>query len=66
MDDASLEDLQQQRAQLYDVLAATGDFRRGSVSKNYRRLSDPRSRMMGQLEQMSEPIGHWQAAGADG
>lgn len=41
MGDASLEDLQQQRAQLYDELAATGDFRRGSVSENYRRCGKP-------------------------
>jgi len=41
MGDASLEDLQQQRAQLYDELAASGDFRRGSVSENYRRCGKP-------------------------
>lgn len=37
MDDVPLEDLEQQRAGLYDQLAATDDFRRGSVSANYRR-----------------------------
>jgi hypothetical protein len=37
MDDVPLEDLEQQRARLYDQLAATDDFRRGSVSANYRR-----------------------------
>jgi Family of unknown function (DUF6788) len=37
MNDASLEDLERQRAHLYDELAATGDFRRGSISANYRR-----------------------------
>lgn len=41
MDEASLEDLEQQRAQLYDRLAATGDFRRGSISENYRRCGKP-------------------------
>jgi len=40
-DDTSLEDLQRQRAQLYDELAATGDFRRGSISENYRRCGKP-------------------------
>ena len=41
MDDASLEDLEQQRARLYEQLAATGDFRRGSISANYRRCGKP-------------------------
>jgi hypothetical protein len=41
MDDASLDDLQRQRAHLYDELAATGDFRRGSISENYRRCGKP-------------------------
>ncbi|WP_425271500.1 DUF6788 family protein, partial [Mycobacterium innocens] len=41
MDDAPLEDLEQQRARLYEQLAATGDFRRGSVSANYRRCGKP-------------------------
>lgn len=35
--DTSLPDLEDQRARLYAQLAATGDFRRGSVSENYRR-----------------------------
>jgi hypothetical protein len=37
MADPSLTDLEARRARLYDQLAATGDFRRGSVSENYRR-----------------------------
>jgi hypothetical protein len=41
MDDASLDDLEQQRDRLYDQLAATGDFRRGSISENYRRCGKP-------------------------
>lgn len=41
MNDASLEDLERQRAHLYDELAATGDFRRGSISENYRRCGKP-------------------------
>ena len=41
MDEASLEDLEQQRARLYERLAATGDFRRGSLSENYRRCGKP-------------------------
>ena len=41
MDEASLGDLQEQRAQLYERLAATGDFRRGSISENYRRCGKP-------------------------
>ena len=41
MDDASLDDLERKRAHLYDELAATGDFRRGSISENYRRCGKP-------------------------
>ena len=41
MDDASLDDLEQRRARLYEQLAATGDFRRGSISENYRRCGRP-------------------------
>ena len=41
MDDASLDGLQQHRAKLFDELAATGDFRRGSISENYRRCGKP-------------------------
>lgn len=41
MADASLEDLEQQRDRLFEELAATGDFRRGSVSENYRRCGKP-------------------------
>ena len=41
MDDGSLEDLQLQRTQLYDELATTSDFRRGSISENYRRCGKP-------------------------
>ncbi|WP_343603035.1 DUF6788 family protein [Mycobacterium sp.] len=41
MDDAPLGDLEQQRDRLYTELAATGDFRRGSISQNYRRCGKP-------------------------
>jgi hypothetical protein len=41
VNDAPLDDLERQRAQLYDELAATGDFRRGSISENYRRCGKP-------------------------
>jgi hypothetical protein len=33
----SLADLEERRAQLYRQLSATGDFRRGSITENYRR-----------------------------
>jgi hypothetical protein len=39
--DSSLDDLEQQRDRLYEQLAATGDFRRGSISENYRRCGKP-------------------------
>jgi hypothetical protein len=41
VDDASLGDLERQREWLYAELAATGDFRRGSISENYRRCGKP-------------------------
>jgi hypothetical protein len=41
MNGASLEDLERQRAHLYGELAASGDFRRGSISENYRRCGKP-------------------------
>lgn len=41
MIDPSLGALEAQRARLYDQLAMTGDFRRGSVSENYRRCGKP-------------------------
>lgn len=41
MDDASLGDLEQRRDRLYAELTAIGDFRRGSISENYRRCGKP-------------------------
>src|SRR5512138_3567337 len=41
MPEPSLTDLEQQRDQLYAELAQVGDFRRGSVSENYRRCGKP-------------------------
>ena len=41
MAEPSLNDLQEQRARLYVRLAEVGDFRRGSVSENYRRCGKP-------------------------
>ena len=37
----SPEELEAQRAELYAALAEVGDFRRGSVSENYRRCGKP-------------------------
>src|SRR5450759_4607075 len=37
----SLPELEAQRAWLYGQLGATGDFRRGTVSENYRRCGKP-------------------------
>jgi hypothetical protein len=39
--EASLSDLEVQRTRLYTQLAEVGDFRRGSVSENYRRCGKP-------------------------
>jgi hypothetical protein len=38
---ASLPELEAERAGLYARLADTGDFRRGSISENYRRCGKP-------------------------
>lgn len=37
----SLEEMEAERSGLYEQLAATGDFRRGSVSENYRKCGKP-------------------------
>jgi len=41
MTDPPLPELEAERERLYEQLAATGDFRRGSISKNYRRCGKP-------------------------
>ena len=41
MGEPSLPDLEQQRAQLYARLAATGDLRPGSINATYRRCGKP-------------------------
>ena len=41
MADPSLPELEARRGRLYEQLAATGDFRRGSISENFRRCGKP-------------------------
>jgi hypothetical protein len=41
MTEPSLPDLEQERAQLYQRLAATGDLRPGSINPTYRRCGKP-------------------------
>lgn len=41
MVERSLEELEAERAGLFEELAGTGDFRRGSVSENYRKCGKP-------------------------
>jgi hypothetical protein len=41
MTEPSLEDMETRRRELYEQLAGVGDFRRGSVSENYRRCGKP-------------------------
>ena len=41
MTEPSLPDLEQQRAELYERLAATGDFRPGSINPTFRRCGKP-------------------------
>ena len=41
MTEPSLQELEQQRARLYEQLAATGDLRPGSINATYRRCGKP-------------------------
>jgi hypothetical protein len=41
MTEPSLAELEAERDRLYGLLAAVGDFRRGSVSENYRKCGKP-------------------------
>jgi hypothetical protein len=41
MTEPSLPELEAQRDRLYEKLAGTGDFRRGSISENFRRCGKP-------------------------
>src|ERR1700758_1413159 len=41
MSESSLPELEAERDRLYAQLAAVGDFRRGSVSENYRKCGKP-------------------------
>ena len=41
MTDQPLADLEERRARLYEQLAATGDFRPGSINATYRRCGKP-------------------------
>src|SRR5215467_10499497 len=41
MADPSLAELEARRGRLFERLAAIGDFRRGSISENYRRCGKP-------------------------
>ncbi|MHB1592791.1 MAG: DUF6788 family protein [Streptosporangiaceae bacterium] len=41
MTEPSLAELEAERERLYALLAAVGDFRRGSVSENYRKCGKP-------------------------
>jgi hypothetical protein len=62
--DPSLGALEAQRERLYEQLAVTGDFRRGSVSENYRRcgnspaysLKHARTPRAGQRETPTHPV----------
>jgi len=41
MSESSLPDLEAERERLYALLVSVGDFRRGSVSENYRKCGKP-------------------------
>ena len=59
MTDPSLEDLERRRERLYERLAGTGDFRRGSVSENYRRCGKPNCACAGPDHPGHEPRYLW-------
>lgn len=62
----SLEDLEARRSQLYDRLARVGDFRRGSVSENYRRCGKPNCACAAPDHPGHGPRQLWTRSGAGG
>src|SRR5664279_2195346 len=63
---ASLAELEAQRAELYARLAELGDFRRGSVSENYRRCGKANCVCAGSGHPGHGPRMLWTRRGADG
>jgi hypothetical protein len=64
--DASLPELEAQRAELYARLAELGDFRRGSVSENYRRCGKPNCACVRPGHPGHGPRMLWTRRGSDG
>ena len=62
----SLPELEAQRSQLYARLAELGDFRRGSVSENYRRCGKPNCACARPGHPGHGPRMLWTRRGADG
>src|SRR5664279_2346157 len=63
---ASLPELEAQRADLYARLAELGDFRRGSVSENYRRCGKPNCACAAPGHRGHGPRMLWTRRGTDG
>lgn len=63
---ASLPELEAQRAELYERLAGMGDFRRGSVSENYRRCGKANCACARPGHRGYGPRLLWTRRGADG
>ncbi|MFV0457603.1 MAG: DUF6788 family protein [Actinomycetales bacterium] len=66
MSDLSLPELEARRAELFAELALTGDFRRGSVSENYRRCGKANCRCAREGERGHGPRFLWTRAGPAG
>lgn len=66
MVNASLPELEARRAELYARLAEVGDFRRGSISENYRRCGKPNCACARPGHRGHGPRQLWTRRGADG
>ena len=64
--DPQLDELRRQRARLYEQLADTGDFRRGSVSETYRRCGKPNCVCAGEDHPGHGPRWMWTRKDPDG
>ena len=64
--DPQLDELRRQRARLYEQLADTDDFRRGSVSETYRRCGKPNCVCAGEDHPGHGPRWMWTRKDPDG
>ena len=62
----SLPDLEQQRSQLYAELVEVGDFRRGSITENYRKCGKPNCACAAPEHPAHGPRQLWTRSGSGG